>query len=283
MLRIMTMRSNDIPFAVHLTNREDWGIPQRDFQRILKLDSKGSFIAAEGTKRIGLTTSTSYGKEVAWIGNVVVQGRHRGKHVGQSLVTHAVNYLHKKHVKHVALYCFDENVEFYKKLGFRKGFAFGRLRREAKQVERKTHPIISHESLGPSAILALDRKAFGADRSRLIRELLRSKVASVVSVAHRDSRAYLLSKHYEDMCELGPWVSDHVGLEELNSMLHESLVGVRGKAAEVSAPLQNARILRLLNRLDFRVVRTGHSMYFDEVPRIGAPRAVLALGFLDKG
>jgi ribosomal protein S18 acetylase RimI-like enzyme len=277
------MRGDDIPFAVQLTNQENWNIPPRDFQRILKLDPRGSFIATEGTRRIGLTTSASYGREIAWIGNVVVQKRHRGKHVGQSLVTQAVNYLHKKHVKHVALYCFDEDVEFYKKLGFLKGARFGRLRREGTEVSHSTPEINSHQSLTLSAILTVDKKAFGADRSKLIRDLIRSKVASVLSIAHGDARAYLLIKDYEDMCELGPWVSVRASREELNLILRESFTRTRGKAVEVSTLLRSVQVLRMLNRYDFRMVRTGRSMYFDEIPRIGAPAAVLALGFLDKG
>src|SRR5271157_902360 len=141
MLRIRRMQPDDIPFAVQLTNQEEWGIPPRDFQRILKLDPLGSFIATEGTRRIGLATSASYGSKAAWIGNVVVQKRHRGKHIGQTLVSQTVDYLHRKHVKHVALYCFDENVEFYKKLGFLRGTPFGRLRREGKQVSHSTAEI----------------------------------------------------------------------------------------------------------------------------------------------
>jgi GNAT superfamily N-acetyltransferase len=283
MLQIRGMRRDDIPFAIRLTNREEWDIPPRDFQRILKLDPRGSFIATEGTKRIGLATSASYGREIAWIGNVVVQKPHRGKHVGQALVTHAVDYLHKKHVKHVALYCFDENVVFYKKLGFLNGPPFGRLRREKKQVSCSASEFGSQTSLPLSAILTLDKKAFGADRSTLIRDLLRSNVARVTSVGRHDDRAYLLVKDYEDMCELGPWVSFRVSEQDLGVMLHRSIGGARGKAVEVSVPLRKGRVLRMLKRYDFRVVRTGRSMYFDEVPRIGFPTAVLALGFLDKG
>jgi ribosomal protein S18 acetylase RimI-like enzyme len=283
MLRIRRMQRYDIPFAIRLTNRERWGIPQRDFERILKLDPRGSFIATEGTKRIGLATSASYGREIAWIGNVVVQKQHRGKHVGQALVTHAVDYLNKKHVKHVALYCFDENVEFYKKLGFLKGPSFGRLRRKRKKISQAAPEFSAHTNLPLPAILTVDKKAFGADRSTLIRDLLRSNAARILSVDRRNGLAYLLVKNYEDMCELGPWVSFRVNSQDLDSMLHQSLVKAGGKAVEVSVPLRNGRVLRMLKRYDFRVVRTGLSMYFDEVPRIGSPAAVLALGFLDKG
>ena len=259
------------------------GHPHGDFQRILTLDPRGSFIATEDKRRIGLATSASYGTKVAWIGNVVVQKQHRGKHIGQALVSEAVGYLHRKHVKHVALYCFDENVEFYKKLGFLRGPPFGRLRCEGEQVLRSITEIISQKSLDLSTILTMDRKAFGADRTRLIRNLLRSKVASVLSVAHGDARAYLLIKDYEDMCELGPWVSVRASRKELNLMLRESIMRAGEKAVELSTFLRDVRAVRMLKRHSFRIVRTGYSMYFDEIPRLGSPTTILALGFLDKG
>ena len=283
MLRIRRMRRDDVRFAVQLTNQEKWGIPQRDFRRILKLDPRGSFVATDGMRRVGLATTTSYGTEVAWIGNIVVQKRHRGKHIGQSLVAEAVGYLHKKRVKHVALYCFDENVEFYKKLGFVKGAPFGRLRRERKQSSPAKAAINSHANPDLSSVLTIDKKAFGADRSRLIRDLLHSKLASVLTVANGDARAYLLIKNYEDMCELGPWVSFRASRENLTRMLRESLTRANGKAVEVSTLLHNERALGMLSRHGFQIVTTGHSMYLDEIPRIGFPAAILALGFLDKG
>ncbi len=118
------MRPGDISFAVRLADQEDWGIPARDFERILLLDMCGSFVAMENEKRVGIATTTSYGKQIAWIGNVVVEKSRRGRHIGQALVKHAIGYLEKKRVARVALYSFDENIEFYRKLGFKVGQRF---------------------------------------------------------------------------------------------------------------------------------------------------------------
>ncbi len=89
------MQSRDIPFAVRLTDQEEWGITPSALRRLRRLNPRGCFIAYDGITRTGLTTTTVYGKELAWIGNVIVDGEHRGKHIGQSLVEHAVAFLQK--------------------------------------------------------------------------------------------------------------------------------------------------------------------------------------------
>ena len=276
------MQGKDIPFAIHLTDQENWSIPKQDFQRLLRLDPRGSFVATEGMHRVGVATTASYGKKIAWIGNVVVQEQYRGKHVGQALVTHAINYLHNTHVEHVALYCFDENVEFYRKLGFVEGSRFERLRREAKWTSK--HPANElFRNLSLPAILLLDKKAFGADRSRVILDLLDSKCASIFSVVSGPGRSYLLAKNYEDMWELGPWISFRLTELTLDAVLSESLVHANGKAVEIASPLRNPLTTVMFRRHGFRVIKTGHCMHLHEIPRIGSPAAILALGFLDKG
>lgn len=277
------MLRTDIPFAIQLTDQENWSIPKQDFERILRLNPRGSFIATEGMRRVGIATTASYGRKIAWIGNVVVREQYRGKHIGQTLVTHAINYLHKTHVKHVALYCFDENVEFYRKLGFIEGSRFTRLRREAKRASKKPERNDSFNRLTVPAILSLDRKAFGADRSSVILDLLNSRSASVFSVVHGQGRSYLLAKNYADMCELGPWVSFELSDAILDAVLGESLLQASGMPVEIARLLDHAQTAAMFRRHSFRVIKTGCSMHLHAIPRIGSPAGILALGFLDKG
>jgi ribosomal protein S18 acetylase RimI-like enzyme len=283
MLGIRTMRREDIPFAVQVSDKERWGIPARDFRRILRFDPHGSFIATEGREKVGLATTISYGRNVAWIGNVVVSERFRGRHIGQLLVIHAVTYLTKKGLKHIALYCFDENIEFYRKLGFVEERPFGRLQRRSRSLPTGSPESISSRPSTLAQALSLDRKAFGADRSKLIRDWVNSKTGSVLGIVHRGTCAYILIRGYGDMCEIGPWVNIGAKKKELESMLRESLTRAGGRPIEVSVPLHNPRALRLFKSNGFRVVKMGTSMYFGAVPRIGRPEAILALGFLDKG
>jgi GNAT superfamily N-acetyltransferase len=277
------MHSADVSFAVRLSDQENWGIPARDFDRILRLDPRGSFVAMENARRAGLATTTSYGEQIAWIGNVVVEKSRRGKHIGQALVKHAIGYLKKTGVKRIALYSFDENIEFYRKLEFIQGPRFSRLRRERQPLRNEVSESGTRKPMTMPALLATDRKAFGADRARLLVDVLNSGAASYLGYSIRSKRSYLLAKDYEDMLELGPWISFGLRPAELESMLRLALNKAKDKPIEITCPLTNSKALTMLLKSHFQTINGGHVMCYRRFSKIGQPNAIVAFGFLDKG
>ena len=276
------MRTTDIPFAVRLTNQEGWSIPARDFRRLLSLDGRGSFVASEGRRRVGLATTTRYDRRIAWIGNVVVNREYRGRHIGQRLVEHAINYLSNARIRHIALYCFKENVPFYTKLGFVRGQRFVRLRRASEPL---ANPEVasSAKGLSISSLLALDRRGFGADRGHLITLLLGEGFAWYLGYRVGSSASYVLVKSYDDMNEIGPWISFGLDSRELDSMLHTVISKSGRKPIEVTSPLTNDNGLNIMKKRGFLTINEGRIMFFERSARIGQPRAIIAHGFLDKG
>jgi hypothetical protein len=220
---------------------------------------------------------------MAWIGNVVVKKRYRGMHIGQSLVEHAVNYLNERHVKRVALHSFNDNVQFYHRLGFQSGPKFARFRRAPNRARRKT---LRRGNSGPTSLarmLRLDRRAFGADRSRLIKLLLDSGKAWYVTPKTQPSLGYLLVKKYDDMNEIGPWVSFRSSSSEPGELLQLVLDKVEGRPVEVTCPLSNLNTLKVLRKHGFRPINYGRVLFYKRIASIGKPNAVIAYGFLDKG
>jgi ribosomal protein S18 acetylase RimI-like enzyme len=276
MLQIRRMRFEDIPYALRLTDQEKWEVTRADLLRILKLDPRGSFIAAMDSRRVGLITTTRYGRKLAWIGNVIVDQNYRGAHIGQSLVQTALKYLQKSNAKHIALYCFDENVKFYRRLGFMRDAPFVRLRRKSTRAAPTSLAHVAR-TLPIWGMLSLDRKAFGADRSQLIRMVLHSKSGWYLS----SPNSYLLVKESREMCEIGPWVCSNP-MAQPGEMLDLALRVTGGKLIEVSC-LQNHQACGLFRKRGFRVTSHGYRMYLDRVARIGDLAANFALGFLDKG
>lgn len=278
------MRSEDIPFAIRLSDQEKWGVTRRDLTRILQLHPKGSFVALDGLRRVGLLTTTSYGRKLAWIGNVIVDREHRGKRIGKTLVQNAIEHLQRTRVKHIGLYCFDENVRFYRRLGFVRDTPFVRLQRKPKPFR----PSLPQETLIPSlplrALLSADRKAFGADRSRLIQMVLGMKAGWYLGFTNGASAgSYLLVKEYRDMCEFGPWVCIRPRKDQARQMLHVALSRTARKPIEVSCLRNHNEAVSLLRKNSFEIIRHGYRMYLDKIPRIGSAEANYALGFLDKG
>jgi len=283
MLRIRRMRMEDVPFAVRLSEQEHWGVTRNDLQRILRLTPAGCFIAYEGTKKLGLTTTTIYGRKLAWIGNVIVDREYRGMHIGRNLVEHAVAFLTKSRIQNIALYCFKENVDFYENLGFVKDARFLRMRR--KTISRAAEVNWRAFDHAPSlhALLLADKGAFGADRSRLVRDVLAKRAGWYVGSAGKSGLSYLMIREYRDICELGPWVCINPSRNEPERMLNLALSEVGELPIELSSLRKNKDAIRLMEAHGFRALREGYRMFFRDRARIGNDKAQYALGFLDKG
>jgi len=284
MLQVRSMHKSDVPFAIRLCSQEKWGVTRYDLERILQLDPAGSFIASEGARRLGLATSTSYGKTLAWIGNVIVDRNARGKEIGRILVERTINHLKRKHIRHVALYCFKENLSFYKRLGFVGDARFLRLRRKAKRADSRLFDSRFDDARRLNQLLAMDRVAFGADRSKLIRLVIAEKLGFFIESSEMFTiKSFLMIRKYKDMCEFGPWVSLKPRGYELTEMLRRALNETEGRPVEISVLQKNVQVLTLLRDHGFRVLNEGCRMFYDEKAHVGDDRAQCALGFLDKG
>jgi ribosomal protein S18 acetylase RimI-like enzyme len=275
------MRSADIPFAVRLSDQEKWGTVRYDLERILQLNPRGSFVALKDQSKVGIITTVAFGRDLAWIGNVIVDKKYRGKHIGQGLVKNALSYLQTIRVKTIGLYCFANNAGFYERLGFVRDAEFVRLRRNPKVTDSVAH---EKKALPPlSQLLAMDKKCFGANRSRLLRALIVKGHGKYLGFSHGRSAAYLVVKKYEDMCDFGPWIGVNASRAELSELLNSALRRTWNKPIELSCLAGNRVILDLLRQQSFRVVDGGYRMFFNRGKRLGSDRANYLLGFLDKG
>jgi len=278
------MREADIPYAIRLSNQEKWGITRGDLTRILHLDPRGGLIAVMGAERVGLATTTSYGRTIAWIGNVIVDRKYRGRHIGQTLVQAAVEYLQRQKIANIALYCFNDNVKFYRKLDFKEDGSFMRLQRKPTSFAHASTFPTPGRRLPLHVLLRADRKAFGADRSRLIRTVLRTKAGWYEGLSDRHSAiSFLLVKKYKEMYELGPWVCINPPDDSPRKLLQLAMSKTAKKPVEVSC-LRNHRLsLDLLQENGFKVTNNGRRMFLGQTAKIGDDNASYALGFLDKG
>lgn len=274
------MRTADFQTIIELTSEEHWGFGIRDLRRMLALEPKGCLVAALEGRPVGLTTAISYGKKLGWIGNVVVARKHRNAGIGSSLVQTAVRHLVRSHVRSIALYSYTENRSMYERLGFRTVAGFLRL-----SISRRTRKRVAENRQVPfREILRIDRRAFGADRTRLLRRLLNEFPRSWAWILKGSAvSGYALVKQYEDSCEIGPSVCEQMNQNAAKTLLESSLALARKWPVEISVPESNQTVLKTAIRLGFRVERKGVVMNFANRDRIKTSPAIAALGFLDKG
>jgi GNAT superfamily N-acetyltransferase len=119
------------------------------------------------------TTAICYGLDVAWIGMVLTLPECRGRGFARRLMKEALAYVEERGVAWTKLDATDMGHHLYESLGYR----------DEQPVERwKREPGGGPFQPSELAFVAdpdLDRKAFGADRSRLLEFLSRFEAASV--------------------------------------------------------------------------------------------------------
>jgi GNAT superfamily N-acetyltransferase len=123
MFHVEKMKVDDFPFAVQLANTMDWNMALEDFEFMAKLEPKGCFVLFQGSERVGIATSVSFGK-VGWFGNLIVKEDHRKKGAGAFLVKHAVDYLKGTGVETIGLYAYLHLIGFYENFGFKPDVDF---------------------------------------------------------------------------------------------------------------------------------------------------------------
>ncbi|MGE5645295.1 MAG: GNAT family N-acetyltransferase [Acidobacteriota bacterium] len=189
-------RAGDLPGLMRLKESASWNQTADDFHRMLAIEPEGCFaIECEGTLA-ACTTAVRYGKELAWIGMVLTLPEFRGRGLARRLVEHALEYCRAGGVRWTKLDATDMGAPLYRKLGFEPECAIERWLRPAGPAPAPARAV---KSGAPD--LALDCRAFGADRSALLSALAAEGGVSVAGGGYAMGRAGSKARYF------GPCVS----------------------------------------------------------------------------
>ncbi len=210
MSKIKIMSQNDVDFAIGLTNLEKWSNRKADFERLIKLNPDGNFVAFENDKRVGIITSAVFGK-LAFVGNLIVPQKYRGKGIGRGLMEHALKYLgqHKK-VSTIELDGDFPAVELYRKLGFRdKYFSFRFCRKPADSPAGEIEASI----IDPAKIIELDNRLINnpnISRDKFLSEYISLHNGQVYLTGDNKSSGYsVVRKCFGDYYVIGPTMANN--------------------------------------------------------------------------
>lgn len=203
-IEIRLLFESDIPAAMKLKEAAGWNQTEADWSRLIKLEPNGCFAAIENDQLVGTTTTTTYEDDLAWIGMVLVDPQHRRRGIATRLIETALAYLDGK-VAVVKLDATAEGSLVYEKFGFKTESLVERWRDSVKSrsVERED------TAVNLEALLALDRRAFSADRSRLIKSLIDDSRISPVLVKDESGSltGYALARLGTRAVYIGPVVT----------------------------------------------------------------------------
>jgi predicted N-acetyltransferase YhbS len=169
------MTAADIPLGMRLKQQAGWNQIEADWRRFLDLAEGGAFVAELDGRGVGTTVTTVFGR-VAWIAMVLVDEAFRGQGIGKRLVAHALEHLDRFGVPTIRLDATPLGRPLYESLGFVVEYGLARWETAAASAAGKsrTETVAVHPG-DLDAIAALDRRATGTDRRRLIERLYRDR------------------------------------------------------------------------------------------------------------
>lgn len=202
---IRLLFESDIPAAMQLKEAAGWNQTEDDWLRLLMLEPNGCFGAIKDGRLVGTTTTTTYGKDLAWIGMVLVDPQYRRQGIAAKLMNVALDYLKGK-VDTIKLDATALGQPVYEKFGFEVESIVERWSGTASSEARHTQTRTFEDR---DALLALDQLVFNADRSKLIESLIDNASVSPVLVRAADDAldGYALARRGTRADYVGPVVS----------------------------------------------------------------------------
>lgn len=258
MIEIAVMSHADIEFAKHLTDIEKWGHLEDDFERLVKLDPTGCFVAWQDTERVGIVTTVSY-EGYAFLGNLIVAEEKRAKGIGFMLMKHAVSYLDKKGARTIELDGVFAAVSIYRRLKFRDKYLSLRFVREAtedRDVGIKDRLVCPQSQ----SVLLFDREKTGIDRSMLLKSLMKNYEKTTYCLGKKKISAYAVVRNRTNgVLHIGPLVAENrMACDELLS----SIIGKHRKDILTMGALErNQGAIEILLRHGFEYRPPSLRMY----------------------
>lgn len=212
-IEIRPLAERDVAEAMRLKEAAGWNQTEEDWLRLLRLGAHGCFAATAGGRLVATTTTTAYGRALAWVGMVLVDPTFRRKGIATALVRAALDHLESEGVAAVKLDATPEGAHVYESLGFEPEL----------RIERWTGTAggnSSEDSMSGDAtasqlsegLFEFDRRAFGADRSELLKALL-DGAGAALSLSVGDGgglRGYALARRGSQAAYVGPVVAEDI-------------------------------------------------------------------------
>jgi len=206
-IEVRLLEELDLPAALRFSEAASWNQTESDWRRLLELEPRGCFCATLDGQVVGTTTSTTYGRELAWIGMVLADPAHRRRGIGTDLMRAALDYLHEAGVSTVKLDATPAGRPLYERLDFK---IESLIERWSGVVANTTNAACAKlDVVTRDELCAFDHLAFGVDRSRLLGLLIEdAHIAPLVSLTtDRQITGYGLARRGTAADYVGPLVA----------------------------------------------------------------------------
>ncbi len=251
---VRNLTFEDIPAAMRLSTDAGWNQTEDDWRMLLHLAPPGCLGIEVNGELASTATLLCYGKRLAWLGMVLTGISYRGRGFARRLVAQALALADQSGIESVKLDATDQGRPLYEKLGFGPEQDLERWECSAGMVSPRSECI----SLTPSAEdwFRADMRAFGADRSELLRRLAQRNSPLVLESSYLLTRPGRLTQY------LGPCVAERPSTARI--LIERALYSASTGAWSWDLPVANSSAMGLARDLGFtpkrhlaRMVRGG--------------------------
>ena len=213
------MSESDIKFADSLRAIVNWNQTVDDWKRVLTLNPTGCYVAECNNTMAGTATTTRYGKDLAWIGMLLVHPEFRRKGIARALLKTCVDHL--SDVQCIKLDATPLGKPLYDQFGFHDEWPLTRWELEGSPSENRPS---SHEadfitrSLTRDDIQSIgsfDKRTFGVLRKDLLESYICSESTTCAEFVNSTTpTGYAMIRRGSRASYLGPIVADSAAIAE---------------------------------------------------------------------
>ncbi len=256
---IRPMTAADIPDGMRLRELAGWNQTEQDWQRFLKMEPSGCFVACVEDRIRGTVTTLDFEKRFGWVSMVLVDPEYRRQGIGTRLLEAGISALETAGVETVKLDATPMGRTVYVQRGFVDEYGIERWEGVSRAVKGAGLQIMKRADL--ARVCELDRSVFGADRSRLLESLWQENSRySAVVYQEGEVAGYVLGRAGTRAHYLGPWVAKpDTGVAE--ELAREFLRRVENEPVFVDISQMHPEAGTLVRMMGFQFQRPLTRMY----------------------
>jgi len=217
------MAEGDLRDGLRLSRASGWNQTFEDWRLLLSLGPGLFRVAVLGGRVVASGGAVRYGEELAWICMILVEPGQRGRGLGTRIFDEVLDRVRplaeREEVRAVGLDATPAGRGIYLQRGFvdaaassgpRPGAGPGLVRMRTEETAGGPSPEVVRPLVASDldAVLALDRKVFGADRAALLRRAL-AEAPGLARVARAGRvRGYCFGRHGDHADHVGPVMAE---------------------------------------------------------------------------
>lgn len=255
--RILT--TDDIPAALELKRQAGWNHVADDWRFFLRSDPRGCFGAVREGRLVGTACNVTYGKQLGWVGLVLVDPGCRRMGIATELMNRSIEYL--AGVSIAGLDATPMGQPVYERLGFKGTRIFKRmLLKSAPRLRGPQKPVLPITSDQIAVAVKMDSASSGADRTALLADLCRRAPHMAWQLRDYDRvKAVCLGRPGENSTYIGPVYAESA--DDAIAVTEAALQGLRDRPVALDVQISQEEYVAWLRKTGFTESRQFTRMY----------------------